>query len=317
MKNLLNKIKYKFLNPEPRFSQINSIEEQSVFKKVKKIEIKAKSLLDVSLLGNYQTTFRGKGLEFDRVREYQDSDEEKTIDWNVTARTGKFHVKSYTEERELNLFFLIDISASSLFGIEQNNYRKIAAEICCCLALNAVKNNDRIGLALFSKKIEKFMKAKKGRNHLLAMIQQILIYKNQSRKTNIAKSLEQLEPYLKKKSILFLISDFLDNSDYKNVLKRIRQKQEILIIHLENSLQEFLNHSLLLQVQDMETGRIKTINSYENHNIDKKLAKENYQNQDFNKFFKKQKIPTITINCQKNYYKELLKFFKNNNTFGI
>ena len=307
MRHFLQKLKRNFYHPKPNFGKIKLKDEKELLQNVKEIELKAKSLLDLSLLGNYQTAFRGKGLEFDRVREYQDRDEERNIDWNVTARTGKFHVKSYTEERELNLFFLVDVSDSSLFSIKQKSQRQIAAEICCCLALNALKNNDRIGLALFSNSIEKFLPPRKGRNHMLSMVRHILWHPCQSKSTNIANSLEKLKPYLKKRSVLFLISDFLDNSDYKKVLRELRIKQEIVVLDLHNPVQNILPRSFLLQLQDMETGSLQTIDTY-GKNFLNKVNDEKFK-EDLATFLKKQQISHLTISSTEDHLKKLVKFF--------
>ena len=305
MKNFFLKIKKKIFYPTPHFIPKKIVDEKELLKKIKKIEITAKSKLNISFTGNYQTTFRGKGLEFDSVREYQENDEMRNIDWNVTARTGKLFVKNYTEERELNIYFLVDASASSFFQIKGKTQREISAEICCCLSLSALKNLDKVGLILFTDKIEKFLKAKKGKSYILQIIRELLKYPTQSRQTNMEKALDKLNNLLKSKSIIFLISDFLDQSNYHTVLQKIHLKHEIILVDLCIFFHKQISKKIFLEIQDMETGQLQTIDTYQKNWQEKqKFTRQKLQN-----FISNTNPLYIRIKNYQNPMEELTKFF--------
>jgi uncharacterized protein (DUF58 family) len=304
MKEIFRKIKKKIVQPAPRFASKEVMDERELLKKVKKIEIAAKSRLNLSFSGNYQTTFRGKGLEFDRVREYQEKDEVRSIDWNVTARTGKLYVKNYNEERELNIYFLVDVSSSAFFQFKERTQREIAAEICCCLGFSALQNLDKIGLLLFTDKIEKFLKAKKGKNYILQIVREILKYPPQSKQTNMAQALDKLNNMLTSKSVIFLISDFLDQSQYPKALQKIGLKHEVILIDICVFFQDLLAQKMFLETQDMETGQVKTIDTY-NKNW---REHQSFQREQLQKFLNSSQPLYLKI---KNYHdpiSELAKF---------
>ena len=311
MKQFFQKIKNKIFQPAPQFAHKTMISEKELLKKVKKIEIAARSKLNLSFLGNYQTIFRGKGLEFDRVREYQENDEVRSIDWNVTARTGKLYVKNYTEERELNIYFLVDVSASAFFQFQGKSQREIAAEICCHLGLSALKNSDKVGLVLFSDRVEKILKAKKGQKYALQIVRELLVHSCQSRQTNIAMALDKLEHIFRHRSVIFLISDFLDNSHYSQVLQRISLKHEIVLIDLCIFFQKFLCEQVFLEIQDMESGKLQILNTY-----DQKWQKEqNFERKELQKFLAKQQPLYLAIQNYQEPVTELIKFFSPKSSF--
>lgn len=310
MKKIFQKIIKKIVQPPPQFTPQKMLEEKELLKKVKKIEIAAKSKLNLSFTGNYQTTFRGKGLEFDRVREYQEKDEVRSIDWNVTARTGKLYVKNYTEERELNIYFLVDVSASAFFQFKGKSQREIAAEICCCLGFSALQNLDKVGLLLFTDKMERFIKAKKGKNSILQIVREILNYPAQSRQTNTAQALGKFNNILSNKSVIFLISDFLDQSNYSKVLQKIHLKHEIILIDICVFFQDLLSQEIFLEAQDMETGMLKTINTY-----DKKWQKnQNFQRPQLQEFLNNNHPLYLNIKNYQDPIKELARFFSPKST---
>lgn len=311
MKEFFLKIKKKIFQPTPHFQLQEIMDEKELLKKVKKIEIAAKSKINLSFAGNYQTAFLGKGLEFDRVREYQEKDEMRSIDWNVTARTGKLYVKNYTEERDLNIYFLVDTSASSFFQFQGKTQREIAAEISCCLGFSALQNLDKVGLMLFTDRIEKFLKAKKGRNHILRIIKELLKYPTKSRQTNMEKSLNKLNNLLISKSIIFLISDFLDHSNYSKVLQKIHLKHEIVLVDLCVFFQNQLPKNVFLEVQDMETGKLKVIDTYQKD----WQEKQNFARPELQKFINNARPLYFVIKNYQDPIKDLAKFLSSKSNF--
>ena len=188
---------------------------RELFKKIKKIEIKTSRLVNDVFSGEYHSIFRGRGMEFSEVREYISGDDIRTIDWNVTARYNHPYVKIYREERELTVVLAVDLSGSGSFGSLQKLRREISAELAAILAFSAVKNNDKVGLLLFTDKIEKFIPPKKGRFHVLRLIREVLYFKPSGKRTNLAGAIDYLLRAIKKKSVVFLISDFLDENFFK------------------------------------------------------------------------------------------------------
>ena len=299
MKKIYQQIKKKIYQPPVQSLNLKIPKAEDIIKKVKTIEIAARSKLNVSYTGSYRTIFRGRGLEFDRVREYQEKDEIRSIDWNVTARTGKLYVKNYTEERELNIYFFIDASASSLFHFQGKSQKEVAAEICCSLGFSALHNTDKVGLLLFTDRIEKFLKAKKGKNYILQIIQEVLKTSFTTRHTNIVSALEKVENIMRTKSVIFFISDFLDNSEYSKILQKIHSKHEIILIDLHLSLQKFLNEKITLDVQDMETGMLQTI-----YPDSKNWTNQHLQRKELQNFLKKNNPLYFPI---KNYQNPILE----------
>ena len=303
MKEFFKQIKKKIYQPPVQALDLKIPKAEELLKKVKTIEIAARSKLNVSYTGNYRTLFRGRGLEFDRVREYQEKDEIRSIDWNITARTGKLYVKNYTEERELNIYFFIDASASTLFHFHGKSQKEVAAEICCCLGFSALHNTDKVGLLLFTDKIEKFLKAKKGKNYILQIIREVLKTSFTARRTNIASALEKVENIIRTKSVIFFISDFLDDSEYSKTLQKIHFKHEIILIDLHLILQKFLNEKITLEVQDMETGMLKTI-----YPSGKKWTEQRFQRKELKNFLKKNNPLYFPIKDYQNPVLELASY---------
>jgi uncharacterized protein (DUF58 family) len=196
----------------------SNIPEKELLKKVRQIHIRSRRMVDDVMAGEYQSAFKGRGMEFDMVREYQEGDEERMIDWNVTARFGHPFVKSYIEERELTVIFLVDISASGQFGSQQQKKKETAAELCAILALNAIKKNDRVGLILFSDRIELFVPPQKGKTHVLRVIRELLFFKAKGLKTSINTAVEYFNKVIKKRAVVFLVSDFQDHDYFQTLI---------------------------------------------------------------------------------------------------
>lgn len=229
-------------------------------KQIRYIQIFTSRVVNASLAGEYSSVFKGRGMEFDEVREYQPGDEIRTIDWNVTARTGHPFVKRYIEERELTVLFAVDLSASGTFGSTRKKKSEVAAELCALLAFSAIKNNDKVGLLLFSEGIELFIPPKKGVSHVLRIIREVLYYQPRQRGTDIAQALEYMAKVMRRQGVIFLISDFL-SSDFARPLGFLARKHDMIAISV-NDQREFELPSLgLLELFDAESGKTALVDT--------------------------------------------------------
>ncbi|MGN6617167.1 MAG: DUF58 domain-containing protein [Ilyomonas sp.] len=225
-----------------------------IVKKVRELEIKSRRLTNHLFTGEYHTAFKGRGMAFKEVREYQPGDDIRFIEWNVSARMGHTYSKLFEEERELSVFLLVDVSASSLFGTYHQTKKDLITEICAVLSFSAISNNDKAGLIFFSDKVEKFIPAKKGRDHVLYMVRELLTHKTHSSNTDIVKALSFLNSVTRHKSIVFILSDFAD-AGYKDVLRVAAKRHDVIGIQVYDKRDENLPKVGLLQVSDAETGK--------------------------------------------------------------
>ena len=283
---------------------------KELLKKVRKIEIKTRKLSNNIFGGEYHSVFKGRGMTFSEVRKYQYGDDVRTIDWNVTARYREPYVKVFEEERELTLMLLVDISGSSNFGTRTKLKNEILTEIAATLAFSALNNNDKVGLVLFSNKIELFIAPKKGKIHILRIIRELLNYESTSLKTNITKALEFLSQVQKKKAIIFVLSDFID-SNYSKSVQLLSKKHDLTGVRIFDLFEKELQKSGLLFVNDAETGLKLWINS------SSKKVRESYnlsyrKNADyFKNTFSKNGAGAIALSTNDEYVKTLLNYFKN------
>ena len=283
---------------------------KELLKKVRKIEIKTRKLSNNIFGGEYHSVFKGRGMTFSEVRKYQYGDDVRTIDWNVTARYREPYVKVFEEERELTLMLLVDISGSSNFGARTKLKNEILTEIAATLAFSALNNNDKVGLVLFSNKIELFIAPKKGKIHILRIIRELLNYESTSLKTNITKALEFLSQVQKKKAIIFVLSDFID-SNYSKSVQLLSKKHDLTGVRIFDLFEKELQKSGLLFVNDAETGRKLWINS------SSKKVRDSYnlsyrKNADyFKNTFSKNGAGAIALSTNDEYVKTLLNYFKN------
>ena len=231
------------------------MESSELLKKVRKIEIKTRGLSQNIFAGEYHTAFKGRGMTFAEVREYQYGDDVRDIDWNVTARHNRPYVKVYEEERELTVMLLVDVSGSRLFGAVGDEKREIIAEIAATLAFSAILNNDKIGVIFFSDKVEKFIPPKKGRKHILFIISQLLDFQPESKGTDIGLVLRYFTDALKKRCTTFLISDFIAPVDYKKALSIASNKHDVMAIQVYDKRDSQLPAVGLMKMEDLETGR--------------------------------------------------------------
>ena len=279
-----------------------------IIKKVRLIEIKTRRIVNNLFGGEYHSTFKGLGMEFSEVREYYPGDDIRAIDWNVTARAGKPYIKKYHEERELIVMLLIDVSASGFYGTGLSLKSDTMIELASILSFSAIKNNDKVGLLLFSDKIEKYIPPKKGKTHVLRVIREIIFHKTSDRGTNISFALDHIRKVLKRKSIIFLLSDFFDDSFFQS-MKYVNKKHDLInIMVLDKSEVTFPNIGLV-KVHDAEnhiSSWIDTSNSSNSGSITDLIHKKNKV---LDTFCKRNKIDIISINTTDGYIKPLVQFF--------
>ena len=281
-----------------------------LLKKVRKIEIKTKGLSNHIFSGEYHTAFKGKGMAFSEVREYQPGDDVRSIDWNVTARYNSPFVKVFEEEREMTVILLIDVSGSSDFGTQTQLKREVVTEIAAVLSFSAINNNDKIGVLFFSDKIEKFIPPKKGKSHILRIIRELITFESESKKTNIEVALKYFNNVIKKRAVCFILSDFMD-TNFDKSLKITRNKHDIIALRIHDEREETLPNVGLIKVEDAESGQTRWMDS------SNKQVRTNYNN-NYREFEKELKqtlqssgVDHIDIKTGKDYIKPLMSFFKN------
>ena len=282
---------------------------EELLKKVHRLEIKTKALSKHLFSGEYHSAFKGRGMSFSEVRSYQYGDDVRSMDWNVTARTGAPHLKIFEEERELTLILGLDVSASSYFGSQEVDKQAFMSEICAVLAFAALQNNDKVGLLLFSDKVEKYIPAKKGKAHVLYILRSLLAFTPQNKKTNLNVAFDFFNSVLKKRSICFLLSDFFAD-DYEKSLRISAQKHDLIGLKISDILEEKLPNVGLLELQDRESGENIWIDSssatvryaYEQYFLDYQLQ--------FKHFFQKSGADVLSFRTSEDYIKKLLGFFK-------
>lgn len=259
--------------------------------------------------GEYQSVFKGRGMEFSEVREYQRGDDIRTIDWNVTARTGMPHVKKFIEERELTVMLLVDVSSSGEFGTHSQMKGEVAAEICALLAFSAIKNNDRVGLIIFTDRVEKFIPPKKGKKHVLRVIRELLYFKPQKKKTDIRAVLEYLGKVQKRKSVVFLVSDFLSEG-YEKSLQIANRKHDLIAITIRDPRELALPRIGFIELQDAETGEEILIDTYNPlvREMFSQLAGE--QTAELQQLFRSISVDSVNIVTNASYIEPLVRFFR-------
>jgi uncharacterized protein (DUF58 family) len=281
-----------------------------ILKKVRHIEIRTGRLVTETFAGEYHSVFKGQGIEFSEVREYFPGDEVRSIDWNVSARLGKPYVKRFSEERELTMMIACDVSASQNFGSREKLKSEIAAELTALFAFSALKNNDKVGLMLFSDEVELFIPPRKGRKHVLRMIRELIAFKPKSKKTDIGVCLDSINRMIKRKGILILMSDF-KSENFEKSLKLSAKKHDLIPIYIEDPLDEKLFRTpALLQVEDPETGVIETIDlssSYVRENFSDKAKQQNAR---LKQLFKKTQSDWIHIRSDRDISDPVIRFFK-------
>ncbi|ALM21160.1 hypothetical protein AAT17_07935 [Nonlabens sp. MIC269] len=282
---------------------------QELLKKVRKIEIKTRRLSDAVFGGEYHSAFKGRGMTFSEVRQYQFGDDVRNIDWNVTARYNEPYIKVFEEERELTLMLVVDVSSSTLFGTQNQIKKEIITELCATLAFSALQNNDKVGLLLFSDQVELFVPPKKGKSHILRIIRELLEFKPEHKKTDVSGALKYMAGVLKKKAIVFVLSDFMSD-DYMKTLQIIGRKHDVTGVRIYDKHEQELPKIGLVQFKDLETGKnlfintnsSKTRSEYAAHHIEKAAY--------FKNAFTRSDAGAIDLETREDYSKKLLGYFK-------
>ncbi|HCQ30509.1 MAG TPA: DUF58 domain-containing protein [Flavobacteriales bacterium] len=281
-----------------------------ILKKVRRIEIKTRGLSNQIFSGEYHSAFKGRGMAFSEVREYQVGDEIRTIDWNVTARFGHPYVKIFEEERELTTMLLIDVSGSQHFGTKNDLKSNIAVEIAAILAFSAIQNNDKVGVILFSDKVEKFIPPKKGRKHILMIIKELLAFEPESNKTDIKQALEYFNNVIKKRSTAFVISDFYTENDFLNALRIANKKHDVIGIQLIDKAEEEMPDAGYLPLQDEETGEVRWVNTSSKKVRTKFKANVIKHQSNLIETFRKSGVDYAKVETHRDYIKPLMNLFK-------
>jgi len=282
---------------------------KDLLKKVRKIEIKTRGLSNHLFSGEYHSAFKGRGMAFSEVREYQLGDEIRTIDWNVTARFNHPYVKVFDEERELTLMLLMDVSGSENFGTINQQKQDLATELCAVLAFSAIQNNDKVGVIFFSDKIEKFIPPKKGRSHILMIIRELIDFKPQNKGTDVAEALRYFTGAIKKKCTAFIISDFMSDS-FENELKIANKKHDIIALRLYDKHEEEFPDLGLIPVKDEESGQFVWINTGDakvRNTFKSNALKRTAQ---LTEAFRRSGVDTASIGTHESYVKPLMTLFK-------
>lgn len=285
------------------------MDTQDILKKVRKIEIKARGLSNNIFAGQYHSAFKGRGMAFSEVRDYQYGDDIRDIDWNVSARFHKPYVKVYEEERELTVMLLIDVSGSLDFGTQKTTKKEMVAEIAATLAFSAIQNNDKIGVVFFSDKIEKYIPPKKGRKHILFIIREMLDFHPESKKTDLKKAVEFLTSVLKRRCTAFIMSDFYTHTDFESTLTICNRKHDVVALQVYDPRAKSLPDVGLIKVCDAETGHEMYIDT-----SDKRLRDAHYsywlnRQKELSSIFNKSNVDNISIATDQDYVKSLMQLF--------
>ncbi|RMG24999.1 MAG: DUF58 domain-containing protein [Bacteroidetes bacterium] len=285
---------------------------KELLRKVRRLEVKTRRMVETTFAGEYHSAFKGQGLEFDEVRPYQYGDDIRSIDWNVTAKTGEVYIKQFREEREQTLFVLFDVSGSEDFGPGQENKLLIGTEIAAILAFSALKNNDKIGLLTFSDQVERFFKPQKGRKHVLKVVRTLLTHEHEHDQTNIQLALDYVKRTLKRHGILIVISDFLDQG-FERSLIHLNKKHEVILIRLFHPNERFQMGAGTIPVLDIETGRRRWLNAGDIGY--RKLLNENFEeiDQRLQRLCRRYRMGYIPVNTREDYFPVLERYFRQRN----
>jgi len=282
---------------------------KELLKQVRQIEIRTKGLVNQVFSGEYHSVFKGRGMEFSEVREYQYGDDIRSIDWNVTARFGHPYIKIFEEERELTVMLMVDLSGSLMFGSVSKTKQRIAAELSSILAFSALKNNDKVGLILFTDKIEKFVPPRKGRKHVLRIIREVLSFEPEGKSTNIRGALEYMNKAIKKKSIAFLISDFMDEG-YEKILRIVGRKHDLIGIVLDDRREKEMPNIGLVKLADAETGLERWIDT-SSRRVRLQMVSDRKEREKLrNSIFIKSRLDRIEVTTGSSYIQPLVQFFR-------
>ena len=285
------------------------MDTKELLKKVRKIEIKTRRLSDHIFGGEYHSTFKGRGMTFSEVRQYQFGDDVRNIDWNVTARYSEPYIKVFEEERELTMMLVADVSGSELFGTDKQFKNEIVTEVAATLAFSAMQNNDKIGLILFTDEIELFIPPKKGKSHVLRIIRELLEFKPKSKKTDLSQAIKYLSNVMKKKAIVFVLSDFITDG-YEQTMKIAANKHDITGIRIYDQREESIPSLGIVQMEDEETGELMLVNTSSTKVRSDYSSYYRERVDYFKETFKRSGAGVIDVRTDESYVKKLLGYFK-------
>ncbi len=282
---------------------------KEILEKVRRIEIKTQSIVNDILSGEYQSVFKGQGMEFSEVRTYIQGDDIRTIDWNVTARAGEPYVKKYVEERELTVMLVVDASASGSFGTVNKLKTEIAVELCALLAFSAIKNNDRVGLIIFTSDVEKYIPPKKGKNHVLRVIRELLYFRPERKGTNITEAVNFLSRVQRKKAVVFFVSDFFA-ANYESVFRVAARRYDMIAVSLTDPRENELPDVGLIELRDPETNKTILVDSGSKSFREKYAQDSEKRRQALKTLLRSIGIDQIEITTAEDYVDPLVRFFK-------
>jgi len=285
------------------------VEASELIKKVRKIEIKTRGLTNHIFAGEYHSAFKGRGMAFSEVRDYQYGDDIRNIDWNVTARFNHPFIKVFEEERELTVVLVVDVSGSREFGTNTRLKKTLLAELAAVISFSAIQNNDKIGVILFTDKIEKFIPPKKGRQHILRVIRELIEFEPQNRTTNIAEGLRYLTNAIKKRSVAFLISDFI-SPDFEDAIKIANRKHDLVALRVYDRREAELPPIGLVQVKDAETGQLTWVDTFSSKVRDNYALWWRNRQSSLNELFLRSGVDNVMIRTDEDYVKPLINLFK-------
>ena len=285
------------------------METEEILKKIRGLEIKTRALVETAFAGDYHSVFKGRGMNFEEVREYQPGDEIRAIDWNVTARLGSPFVKKFTEERELTVMLIVDVSASGNFGSTSQSKRELAAEVACLLAFSAIRNNDKVGLLLFSDRLELFIAPKKGRSHTLRIIREILFFNPTGRGTNAATALDHLNKIVTRRAVVFFISDF-QAPDFSRALAVTARRHDLIAIRIQDERESILPPIGIITLEDAETGDQIEINAADSQVRAQFARLAQAQLTETMRVLRQNRIDRIDLRTGDDYLPALRSFFK-------
>ncbi len=279
--------------------------------KVRKIEIKTRKLVEELTGGAYHSVFKGRGIEFSEVREYTPEDDVRDIDWNVTARMGVPYIKKYAEERELTVIIAIDASASLFFGSGGETKHDKIAETAALLAFSAIRNHDKVGLLVFTDKTELWLPPRSGRAHVLRLIRELLAFEPQSRRTRIGSAMDSLIKNLKKRAVVFLFSDFIDNSSYERSMKILNRKHDLIAVRVLDREELALPSMPMLELEDTETGETLFFDASSSSNRERYAQAAGDELAGEQEAFNRAKVDLVDVRCGEDILKPLMSFFRN------
>lgn len=282
---------------------------KEIIQKIRRIEIKTGRLVSDVFSGQYESVFKGRGMEFSEVREYEPGDDIRTIDWNVTARYGKPFVKKFIEERELTVMLLVDASASGRFGTSERMKEELAAELAAVLAFSAIKNNDKVGMIIFTDRVEKYIMPKKGRTHILRIISEILFFKPAHKNTDITSALEYLNEVAKRKSVVFLISDFIGQG-FEKALGITNKKHDVIAMTITDPREKELPAIGFIELEDSESGEYIMIDTRDKGMRDNYAGLSMKRIEDRKKLFRRMGLDNVDFYTDKPYVEPLIRFFE-------